>query len=79
MDTRGYASMRETVKVQRPGDARSMWTISDKNGQHVEHKNEQMLEAHVKDAMLGEHVAYFEAEWGSDGWKIGGRLTPHDW
>jgi len=75
-------NMTEIIKVQRPLSTNhpgNPWLLYDKNHTHVEHREEGAIDKKVRTDMGSDVKAYFEAEWSSEGWKIGKKVLAEDW
>ena len=79
MASRGFAKTTTTIKVRRPAGALRLWTLSDRHGEHVEERQEQLVEQRVREAVGPAAEAFFEAEWTAVGWKIGSQVIAQDW
>jgi hypothetical protein len=75
-------NMTEVIKVQRPlssNDLGNPWLLYDKGRVHVVHTKEALMDKTVRAAMGNAIKGYFEAEWSSEGWKIGKKARDQDW
>lgn len=75
-------NMTEVIKIEKPlssNDLGDPWLLYDKNRAHLEERTEGFISEKVKAALGDASKGYFQAEWTSEGWKIGDHVMAEDW